>query len=59
MFFFLLSINNVSGTGYASQNFYANGVSGQLFTGGGIMVVATNSNHPLLFETNRFVNVIV
>ncbi len=52
----ILSLNNTSGTGYPSQYYIANGVNGQIFTGGGIMVVATNTNHPLIFKTNRFVN---
>ena len=42
--------------GFASQYFSAATVTGQIYTGGGSMNIATNTNHPIYFSTNRFVN---
>ena len=40
----------------ASQYLTAAGVTSQIYTGGGSMNIATNTNHPMYFSTNRFVN---
>ena len=50
------TITNTLATGYASNYLNAGGVSGQIYTGGGVMVIATNTSHPIQFHSNRFVN---
>ena len=45
------SITNTSGSGYSSQYITAASVTGQIFTGGGAMYIATNTNHPMYFST--------
>ena len=51
-----MNVTNTNATGYASHYLDAAGVIGQIYTGGGVMVIATNTNHALQFYTNRFVN---
>ncbi len=50
------SLTNSSGSGFSSSYMNAATVASQLFVGGGFMFVGTNTNHPLRFATNRFVN---
>ena len=50
------TLTNTSGGGFASFYLTAATVTGQLFVGGGAMVLATNTNNPMRFATNRFVN---
>jgi hypothetical protein len=49
-------VTNTSGTGYASMYVRASGVEGQMYTGAGIMSLSTNTNHKMVFATNRFIN---
>ena len=50
------TINNTSGSGFSSSYMTAAGVTSQLFVGSAALVLATNTNHPMRFATNRFVN---
>ena len=43
------TITNTNASGYASQYLNAGGVSGQIYTWGGSMVISTNTNHPMYF----------
>ena len=50
-----ISVANIANA-YSSLYLNASGVQGQIWSGGGGMVCATNTNHPLWFATNRFTN---
>jgi hypothetical protein len=52
----IVNATNTSGSGYASLYTVAGGVTGQMYTGGNVMSISTNSNHPIRIATNRFNN---